>query len=507
MKGYFDRNGVRPLSALDSAMLIPDLHDQPQAIAVTAMVDTSTCPEPVTADSLTRRVADRYHDKPLMHLRYQPTALGRGVWVYEPQLEWERHVHHRFVDGELDDVAVRSLMASRFREPFDWSRPPWDLYCLQERNGNRLAYVHRIHHSCGDGIFGFFTAGQMFDSAPSASDADPESDRPLKMAQPATGSVTSLRRRTLWGYSIKAKQRAAKAAPGMAREWWQAERRRREIRQNADPRLLAPKTGAETPWARQASSRRPEVHLARLDAALINQVRRRLSVRFNDVLLAVVAGAFRTMLQESEDGVPSGPMLCSFPASTRSIEGFFEPGNQVASYNTPLPVHIDDPLERVEFVREAQRLAKNLLYAGDPTWSARSLDYVPLRLTRWLYRAYALLGLARYHPPLIDTCVTSFPAPFDDAYLLGGTVTDVFATSGLTEQVHVDLVAVTVGSRLTVSIAADSVNFPSGALLGSCLERELEKLADTAGAVREPSTPNAGAKDAFLRLTGFEESA
>lgn len=97
---------------------------------------------------------------------------------------------------------------------------------------------------------------------------------------------------------------------------------------------------------------------ASLSLADVKETAKHLGVTFNDLLLAMAAGGLRELLLRY-DGRADRPIMASVPVSTdRSPDRIT--GNEIGGLSVSLPVHIDDPLERVRLTSFATSRAKEV---------------------------------------------------------------------------------------------------------------------------------------------------
>ena len=84
---------------------------------------------------------------------------------------------------------------------------------------------------------------------------------------------------------------------------------------------------------------------ASLSLAEVKETAKHLGVTFNDIVLAMAAGGLRELLLRY-DGRADRPIIASVPVSDRQVTG---PDHRQRDQRmtVSLPVHIDDPLERV----------------------------------------------------------------------------------------------------------------------------------------------------------------
>ncbi|MHB8492717.1 MAG: WS/DGAT domain-containing protein, partial [Solirubrobacteraceae bacterium] len=73
----------------------------------------------------------------------------------------------------------------------------------------------------------------------------------------------------------------------------------------------------------------------------------------NDVVLAVVTGALRELLISRGVRTEGLELRALVPVSVRTAGEHGEGGNRIVAIRGPLPVYIDDPLERLRFITHA----------------------------------------------------------------------------------------------------------------------------------------------------------
>jgi diacylglycerol O-acyltransferase len=117
---------------------------------------------------------------------------------------------------------------------------------------------------------------------------------------------------------------------------------------------------------------------------------------------------------------------------------------------TALPVHIDDPLERLRAISEVTKAAKevhNLLGAEMlADWS----EITPPRPFAWFMRMYSRLGLAAKHRPPINLVVSNVPGPATPLEIAGGRLDAIYSVGPILEGI---------GLNITVWSYLGSMNF------------------------------------------------
>ena len=99
---------------------------------------------------------------------------------------------------------------------------------------------------------------------------------------------------------------------------------------------------------------------------------------FNDIVLAMAAGGLRELLLRY-DGRADRPILASVPVSTNRSPDRVT-GNEISGLSVSLPVHIDDPLERVRLTSLAA--ARQGGQRADRPEAARADDGIPAAAVR-----------------------------------------------------------------------------------------------------------------------------
>jgi diacylglycerol O-acyltransferase / wax synthase len=88
----------------------------------------------------------------------------------------------------------------------------------------------------------------------------------------------------------------------------------------------------------------------------VKQTSKHLGVTLNDIVLATAAGALRQLLLRY-DGRADSPLIAGVPVSYNTSPERLV-GNEFTYLTPSLPVHIDDPIERVKLTALATKSAK-----------------------------------------------------------------------------------------------------------------------------------------------------
>ena len=184
----------------------------------------------------------------------------------------------------------------------------------------------------------------------------------------------------------------------------------------------------------------------------------------NDVVLAAVAGALRTVLADRGEDVDQ--LVVSMPVSSRRMASATQLGNQVGVIPVMVPT-TGEPTERLAAVARLTRHRKT----ATPGSSAALLSPV--------FRLLATVGVFGWfidRQRLVNTFLSNLRGPEHELRLAGALVTEVVPVPTITGNITVAFAALSYAGRLHVSVIADPERCPDLPAIGEALQRELDVL-------------------------------
>jgi diacylglycerol O-acyltransferase / wax synthase len=374
-------------------------------------------------------------------LAFPPLAVGRPVWVDESEFDLEYHVRHTALPAPGGEEQLKNLAGRLLAQRLDRDKPLWEFWLVEGVEQGRFAVISKTHHCMIDGISGVDLAGALLDADPAAaapSGAPPWTPRPAP--GPAALAAWSLLGQVTHPLDLL---RGAFDASAEARE---------AVLQLAGG--LKPLLGLG--WMGQApdsSLNRPigphrRLEMVSLDLAAVKEVRRALGGTVNDVLLAVVAGALRTLLR-SRGQEPKGDLRAMVPVSIRGAEARGTFGNQVAAIFCPLPVGEADPVARLHRVSQEMRGLKESRQAVGALALTRLGEFAPPALVA---QAARLEMMTRF----MNVVVTNVPGPQFPLYLLGRKLVAWFPVVPLAKAQTVGVALLSYDGRVGVGLLGDA---------------------------------------------------
>jgi diacylglycerol O-acyltransferase len=382
-------------------------------------------------------------------LRKVPFGLGRPVWVDDPHFDLRYHVRHTALPAPGGDQQLRRLMARVMSQRLDRDYPLWECWLIEGLDQGRWALISKVHHCMVDGISGTDLYRVIFDASPEPRPPCAADDR----AVPAEPSDLELAKRAVMNgvsHSLQeggALQRVL-ANPELA------------VRQAADT-LRAMARMAEALWPAPRSSltgpigRQRRYTWARASLDDIKTIKRELGGTVNDVVLAVISGAFRgLLLSRGEEPAPSMvPSLIPVSVRSEGEESIYE--NRLSAFVADLPIDIADPVERLVAIR-TQMLA---LKASNEAQAGQALVSLGRSVPFPLASAFVRLAFTIPQREIV-TVTTNVPGPQRPLYGLGRPLVEVIPYVPIATTVRIGVSIFTYCGNVTFGITGDYATTP-----------------------------------------------
>jgi diacylglycerol O-acyltransferase / wax synthase len=398
-----------------------------------------------------RVLGERIRTVPRLRQRLNraPPGCGRPYWADDPAFDIDEHVRQACCPPPGDDQALLDLAAAQLGEPLPRSRPLWSATFVTGLADGGTGLLVIMDHVLADGIAGLAVLGALTDQAAEAAGA--RTDR-IPAPAPRARELAA----DAWRGRLR---RAARAEPGTPRQ----ARGLRRIREG-----IAELGGARPPRRRPATSlNRPVGPLRRLDVvavdlAAIRGLGHAHGGTVNDVVLAAVAGALRTLL--AARGEQLGEVTITVPvAARRAAATGGELGNQIGIMPVTVPA-TGDLGARITRTAAITRERK-----ADARGASAAL-FVPAFLL------LARTGLLRWfadHQRAVHTFVTNLRGPEDPLTFDGAMVRAIILIPSTTGNVTVTFAASSYAGTLCITILSDPARVPDAPALAAALRHEL----------------------------------
>jgi WS/DGAT/MGAT family acyltransferase len=407
----------------------------------------------------------RYRQK----LAFPPLQTGRPVWVDDPTFNLEYHVRHSALPSPGDIDQLHNLAGRIYSQRLDRSKPLWETWLVQGLSDGRFALITKTHHSMIDGISGVDLASVLFDVSPVPRDVEPEPWTPKPeptQAELIADGVKDVAKAplSLAGRALDAVQR-----PG---------RTLRALREGAEGL-------GEVAWANLNAAPQTPLNVAigphrRIQwvgapLADFKRVKNELGGTVNDVVLAVVAGALRRWLHSRGVRTEGLELRALVPVSIRGEDERGEVGNRIAAMRGPLPVYVDDPVERLRVVSESMTGLKESKQALGAEVIAGLTGFAPPTIL-------AQASRLNFSTRLFNVIVTNVPGPQFPLYMHGRELEDLIPLAFLPEDHALAVAIMSFNGNCCFGLLADYDAMPDLGYVGEALQESLAELLAAAGA-------------------------
>jgi len=419
----------------------PNIHTHTLKIGV---IDASDFDGEFTFEVFRRTLRRRLHL--LEPLRYTlvaiPLRLHHPMWLERSEIDLNYHLRRIRVRRPGGRRELDELIGEIASTPLDRSRPLWEMYFVEGMADKRFAVIGKVHHALADGVASANLMAKAMDLKGPIQD---ERDLYATNARPSTGELLKAAWRDHVRQFRKMPRLARETAAGVGR----VRTRGKERGQHSEmAKAFAPPptfiNHVVTPDRRFATTT-----LALND---VKQTSKHLGITINDLVLTIAAGALRELLLRY-DGRADAPLIASVPASLNTSPHRLT-GNEFLGMNVSLPVHIDDPLERVRLTSLATGMAKEDFHLLGPEIVSRWADYLPPSVAppvfRWLSKREA-------QSKLLNVPISNVPGPRERGSLGGAVISEIYSVGPLMMGSGMNITVWSYVDQLNISVLTDDI--------------------------------------------------
>ena len=416
----------------------------------------------------------RYRQK----LATPPLETGRPLWVDDPNFNLEYHVRNAALPYPGTEQQLLQLTARIASQPLDRSKPLWENWLVEGLHDNRFALIFKTHHALVDGVSGVDLATVLFDlqPTPSAPPTDLEAWQPKPEPSGAELVVAGLRGIVGGAAELVARtmQAASRPASSLSMLRDAAEGVGEIVWAGLNPAPETPLNVEIGPHRRYAVVRQQLTDYKTVKDALGGTV--------NDVVLTVVSGALADWLRSRGIRTEGLEMRALVPVSVRTQDQRGTLGNQLTAMRAPLPVYIDDPVARLQFVRRAMDGLKDSKQAVGAATLATVNNLAPPTIL-------AQASRLNFSTRLFNLIVTNIPGPQFPLYVLGRELQDLFPLAFLPRNHALAVAIMSYNGHLTYGLLADYDALEDLDVFAAGIDAALSELLDAAQGKPRRETP------------------
>ena len=438
--------GIKRLNGMDAMLLYsetPNLHTHTLKVAV---IDAANFDGEFTFDVFRRTIQRRLHL--LDPLRYRlvdiPWKLHHPMWMENCDVDLDYHLRRVQIPSPGGRRELDQVIGEIASTPLNRDRPLWEFHVAEGMADDRFALIGKVHHTLADGLASANLLARLMDLTGSELN---ESDVYTTRGSPSTSELLRAAGRDHVSHVAALPGLIRDAARGFARV-------RRRSRERSDHPDMAKMFKLPPTFLNHVVSPGRTFATASVSLAEVKETAKHLGVTFNDIVLSMAAGGLRELLLRY-DGRADQPIIASVPVATdRSADRIT--GNEISGLPVSLPVHIDDPLERVRLTSLAASRAKEDNELLGPKLHGRMMEYLPPPLAPALFKWQSERAA---HSPIMNVAVSNVPGPRERGHLGGAPVNEIYSIGILSAGSAFNMTVWSYVDQLDISILSDDQTF------------------------------------------------
>ena len=407
-------------------------------------------------------------------LAFPAFGVSRPVWVDDPHFNARYHIRHTALPAPAGDEQLRRLAGRVFSQQLDREKPLWEIYLVDDMAGRRFALVCKTHHALVDGISGVDIMTVLFDLEPDPPEREPAppwSPHPRPSTAELLADGLADRLTAPFGMLRAALSRPDRAGAGAGRAV-------------AGLAAMAAAGIAGAPASPLNVRIGPHRRFAWVEAELagFKAIKDELGGTINDVVLTVVTGALRAYLFRHGRDPEGLELKAMVPISVRADAARGALGNQVAAMYAPLPVGLEDPVERYRFVCGAM---KGLKESGQAVGAQAITRLADAAAPTVLDQAARLQSRQRF----FNLTVTNVPGPQVPLYVLGRRLVAFYPQVPLVLNTALGIAVMSYAGNVFFGLLGDYDALADIDVLAGDLDGAIRELAAAAGVKRPAKRP------------------
>jgi diacylglycerol O-acyltransferase / wax synthase len=404
-------------------------------------------------------------------LAHVPLQQGRPKWVDDPHLNLRYHVRATALPSPGSERQLKDLAGRVFSQQLDRDKPLWEIWLVDGLEDERFALLAKTHHALVDGISGMDIVSVLFDTSPEPAAPTDPGDRWLP--RPLPSGVQLLAEALLERATVPAE--VARSVRALLRGPRRVVEGLRDAAVGVGAMAWAGINAAPaSPYNKPIGPHRRYTWV-RANLRDVKAIKDSLGGTVNDVVLAVVAGALGKHLRRRGQNTDGLELKAMVPVSVRTELEEGALGNRVAAIMAPLPVWCQEPVARMDIVREE---LKGLKQGGQAVG------------------AQVLTGLSGFAPPTImdqaarlmvrrqrffNVVVTNVPGPQFPLYVLGRRMIETFPMVPLAKNQALGIALLSYDGHINFGLVGDFDLLWDLDELAEDVQESLAELAEVAG--------------------------
>ncbi len=465
---------MEQLSAQDASFIYLESPATPMHVGSISIYDgVGAQASRLTEEAILRAIQERLHLVQTTRRRCVrvPMEADYPYWVEDQDFDLEYHVRRVGLPKPADWAELKKLTARIFSRPLDMTKPLWEFYIIDGLDNlagvpkGSFALLSKTHHAAIDGASGVQFLELMHDLDANPNPIPPP-DQPWR-PEPMPSDAELLFRSGMNNMAQPLR---------MLQAWSAAANRTRPNLSNFGDRNPAnvrriPKTrfnGAVTPHRVIGT-----VHL-KLEA--VRRIKKLIEgATVNDAILSICGGALRRYL-DSKQELDADSLVAMAPVNARTKGSATTPsGNKVSALFVAIGTHIEDPLERLQFIHgetSASKLMHDAIGAADMTDYAQFVPAYTAAMASQLMTQTA----ANAPAPPFNVSITNVPGPQVPLYFCGAPMITTFGLGPITQGMGLIMPILSYRGEINISFTSCREIIPDPDFFEDCIHQSFDEL-------------------------------
>ncbi len=387
-------------------------------------------------------------------------AVGTPYWEDDPNFHINNHVKRIALPAPGDEIALQELVGDMMAVPMDLTKPPWQLYLIenyhgldqqgQPMNGGSVVYT-RLHHCIADGM----ALVQVFLSL---TDQDPDASIPGPAKAPHAQNGDNLppflrlarkrlRRARKLGRTVAEQGARSLVNPfyGLGLTRLATEIATDSAAELANLALMSP--DPQTVFKGKLGISKSVAWSRPIDLAGIKRIGKATGTTVNDVLMTAATAALRSYLEERGESPDGVEMRAAIPVNLRPAVKEGQLGNNFALVFLSLPVWIGDTKKRLAAVKMRMDDLKRSPQAMVAYQILQTLGRMPGPVESQAVQFFASKA---------TTVLTNVPGPQEQLYFTGQPIESIMFWVPQSGRLGMGISIFSYNGTVTLGVATDT---------------------------------------------------
>ena len=467
-------SSIQQISGQDATFLYAESPSSPMHIATLTVVEGS-----LKYEDFKEIIASKLHLIPKFRKRLLnvPLNLDYPYWVDDPNFDLDLHLNRLKLPDPSNWKTLREMTSNIFSSPLDLRRPLWSVSFIEGLNEinqvpkGSVAIVTKVHHVMIDGSSGVGIMGILFDKT--KDDKFKKTPKPIPYEPEPLPDELSLLLKSSYGFfknPLKIPKLVSETIFSVAKS---------KLNSKIKGKKAFNKQAFTTPKTifNESVSPKRTWGTAILSFDRINTLRKIMDVSINDLILSICSGAIRRYLKE-RDKLPSQPLVANVPISIRVKGEKQKMNNQISNMLVQIATHIENPIDRLEYIQEQTSIGKTKHKAVGAKSLAKMAESVPFGLANLAAGLYSRYNIKEFHRPPFNVTITNVPGPKGLLYLKGHKIVGIFGLTPVLDGFGLIIAAFSYNGQVTITTTSDANTMPDAGKFSRYIRESANELEE-----------------------------